>query len=538
MFCLGIGNDASTALCEGIARVGNGAAQFVVDGESLTGKMARLLKASRSPQLLNIRLELPESKEVPKGEKEKVDDGFELLEDEEKEDVKKDEAPPAASLGSLSLFDESEDPLATDKEPKPFAPPTLVDLPPPPPVQQAPHTIQNLFPGTRFHGYLILTPADLLPKSIFLRAMLASGQKLELEIPVTTSALATNSPIHTLAARKLIQDLEDGRHGLKDEGGEDQLARVVKASIVRLGKIYSLASKHTSFVAVDESEVDAKRKQTARKIAPPPPPPMATPFFAPARGFGAPPGGAPKMRMMSAAAPMIGGGSRGGGMFGGVGRMFGSSAPDTGIRAMSTTGGPSPAPRGGAPQMTMFGSAAPYSAIPPPPPAPAADAIPPSALASIARGYEMPGATSSYGAPPPNASPSVHFRQTLSDDADNSNLSTSDRIDRLARLQGFDGSFDPSAVPLCTLSEPLALGTILNHLARIRIAPLARFSALDDPTRDKVLATAVVLAFWKKSLEKQREEWEGMADKGQEFGAEKIGADEFEQLMGRVSGFV
>lgn len=535
-------------MCEGIARLGNGAAQFVVDGESLTGKMARLLKASRSPQLLNIRLELSESKETPKDVKEKVDDGFELLDDESEAGEKNEQATPAASLASLSLFDDSEDPLAaTQDADKPFAPPKPVDLPPPPPIQQAPHKIQTLFPGTRHHSYLILSPATLLPSSIFLRAELASGQKLELELPVTVLSLYTDSPIHVLAARKLIQDLEDGRHGLKEEGGsEQQLARVVKASIVRLGKAYSLVSKHTSFVAVDESEVDVKRKQKTPKPAPLPAP-GATPFFAPARGFGAAP--QPRMRVMAASAP---GGGSGGGGGGGLFGMFGSSkksappfAPAPGGSSWGGAMARGGAPRGGAPQMAMCSmappSAAPFGAIPPPPPAPAA-----APLTFASQSYD----TASFGGPPPSfgapsgslgaAPPSSCFGSSAPPTAaDNADLSTSDRIDRLARLQDFDGSFSPSAVPLCTLSSTgPSLSAIVTHLARIRIAPLARFSALDESTRDKVLSTAVVVAFWKKSMSKQREEWEGMADKGLEFGAEQIGTDEFEQLIARVSGFV
>lgn len=68
--------------------------------------------------------------------------------------------------------------------------------------------------------------------------------------------------IHTLAARKIVQDLEDGQHALtktlKNPDDTDLLARTVKASIIRLGKTYSIASSHTSFVAVDESTPPSK----------------------------------------------------------------------------------------------------------------------------------------------------------------------------------------------------------------------------------------------------------------------------------------
>ncbi|ORY91748.1 von Willebrand factor type A domain-domain-containing protein [Leucosporidium creatinivorum] len=574
VFVLGIGNSASTAMCEGIARAGNGTAQFVVDGESFTGKTARLLKAARSPQLLNVRLELPESAEAPEYSKD-AEEEFELV--EEQTEVKKEGVEKvSASLATLSLFDDSEDPLAaTADSSRPFPPPPAINLPPPPPIQQAPRHIQSLSPGTRLHAYLILTPASLLPRSIFLRAELASGQKLELEVPVTTSQLPldkdTPTPIHALAARKLIQDLEDGRHGIKVDGDDEELlARTVKAHVVRLGKTYSLASPHTSFIAVDESEVDEKRQQVALpcRVAPPPPPPQAPVLF----------GSAPQARCKKAS----------GGLFGGMGaRLFSTSSS-------SATPPPPPAPRGAPPaaaarapvNAASFGTfgapaASSYSA-----PAPRASGFgsPPAPGGALFGSSSSGGGGGLFGSapkpfatsPPPNPciAPAPAFSSYKTMDMSMSTrgggslfaqptgfgaalaaestspppsaeLTPSDRIDALARHQAFDGSFSPSAVPLCSSTDPsttttLDLETILTHLARIRIAPLARFEALSKEEKEELVATACVVAFWEKEMEmeKLREEWEGMAEKAKEFGEEIVGEREWEELVRRVKSLV
>jgi hypothetical protein len=65
----------------------------------------------------------------------------------------------------------------------------------------------------------------------------------------------TPPAIHALAARKIIQDIEDGQHAITTSVPDDAdlVARTVKASIVRLAKMYSISSSQTSFVAVDES---------------------------------------------------------------------------------------------------------------------------------------------------------------------------------------------------------------------------------------------------------------------------------------------
>ncbi|KAJ7260923.1 hypothetical protein B0H12DRAFT_1231661 [Mycena haematopus] len=235
---LGIGNSASTAMCEGIARVGNGTCMLVGEDETtFTGKIARMLRAAKTPPIAELSIDWGHSV-AAKESNEKVPtspacDDFEIVE-EVSEKTKK----------TLNIFDEGiKDPLESNTTPPP--PPPEVVLPPVSPVQQTPFHIQNLFPNIRLSAYAILQ-GKTIPKNVILRGSIADGAEIELRIPVVLSQLE-DAP-----------DLEDGKHALAKTltNPDDKylLARTVKASVVRLGKTYSIASSRTSFVAVDDSQ--------------------------------------------------------------------------------------------------------------------------------------------------------------------------------------------------------------------------------------------------------------------------------------------
>ncbi|KAJ7729332.1 vault protein inter-alpha-trypsin domain-containing protein [Mycena metata] len=249
---LGIGNSVSTAMCEGIARVGNGACMLVGEAEtSFTGKIARLLKAARAPLLSNITVDWGR----PVVEESTLEDDFEVVEKEEgaKEEEAVEKVDVAEIKPPLNVFDETMDPTQLDQTEPP--PPAPVVLPPPPTVQQSPFKIRNLFPGTRVNVYAILQGRSSIPQTVTLRGLSPDGAEIALPVPVTTSRLPSTPALHALAARKIIQDLEDGQHNeaLADPADADLLARTVRASMVRLATTYSVSSAHTSFVAVDEA---------------------------------------------------------------------------------------------------------------------------------------------------------------------------------------------------------------------------------------------------------------------------------------------
>jgi hypothetical protein len=144
---LGIGNSASTAMCEGMARVGNGTCMMVGEEETtFTGKIARMLKAAKTPPISDISVDWgrPAAKEKEKLVGIQDDDEFEIVEQTSEKKKK-----------TLNIFDEGmDDPMEVDSKPAP--PPPEVLLAPFPPVQQAPFKIQNLFPNIRLNVYAIL----------------------------------------------------------------------------------------------------------------------------------------------------------------------------------------------------------------------------------------------------------------------------------------------------------------------------------------------------------------------------------------------
>ncbi|KAF7350215.1 hypothetical protein MVEN_01324600 [Mycena venus] len=259
---LGIGNGVSTALCEGMARVGHGTCMLVGEQEtSFVGKIARLLKGAKTPTISNITVDwgrLP----IEAAEASRSEDDFVMVEEAK-------EVEPNAQNQTPDVFDEKEDPTLLDETPPPPAPSVI--LPPPAAVQQSPFKIRNLFPGTRVDVYAILQGQDV-PRTVTLRGSTPDGAEIALPIAVALSRLphapGTPPALHALAARKIIQDLEDGQHtvfqSLADPADTDLLARTVRAHIVRLGTTYQIASTHTSFVAVDE--VQLARPQHAVQI--------------------------------------------------------------------------------------------------------------------------------------------------------------------------------------------------------------------------------------------------------------------------------
>lgn len=76
VFTLGVGNDVSHSLIEGVARAGNGFSQAVMDGEKLDAKVVRMLKGALSPHINDYTLEVKYGRDEVDSE----EDDFELVE--------------------------------------------------------------------------------------------------------------------------------------------------------------------------------------------------------------------------------------------------------------------------------------------------------------------------------------------------------------------------------------------------------------------------------------------------------------------------
>lgn len=295
VFALGIGNDVSHTLVEGVARAGNGFAQFVTQEEGTDQKVVRMLKGALYPHLTNRGIEVRYANDNNKSEAAKKDD-FELV---EKVDyclnMKETHVDQSVSSGNttdkaittektatekiMSFFDTSTD---LDKPIQPAGVDRYSHLPTfdTPKILQAPSEVPFLFPFNRTTIYLILGPdaPEERVSSITLRATSPQGP-LELTIEVTESEVS-GTTVHQLAARKAIQELEEGRGWLQSaktatgtlvrEEHESRLDELVEREAVRLGESYQVAGKWTSFVAV---QADGSRKSEDQSTQPFPPAP-------------------------------------------------------------------------------------------------------------------------------------------------------------------------------------------------------------------------------------------------------------------------
>ncbi|EGZ77036.1 hypothetical protein NEUTE2DRAFT_78055 [Neurospora tetrasperma FGSC 2509] len=276
LFTLGIGNDVSHALIEGAARAGNGFAQTVTDSEKMNAKVVRMLKAGLTPHIKDYTLEIKYAKDSDAGAKtidEEMDD-FEIVEkvsDALAIRLADGADKPNEPAKPISLFDASVD---LDIE-MPDADADLslgekfshVPPVPEPTILQAPFTIPPLYPFIRTSVYLLLSPstAQKTPKSVILRATSAHGP-LELEIPVAVLE-EKGQTIHQLAARKAVQELEEGGgwiyHATDSSDPEQKLLKdkyegrfsdMVEREAVRHGVTFQVGSKWCSYVAVEEKD--------------------------------------------------------------------------------------------------------------------------------------------------------------------------------------------------------------------------------------------------------------------------------------------
>jgi hypothetical protein len=345
VFGLGIGGDVSHTLVEGVARAGNGFAQFVTQNEDTGQKVIRMLKGALYAHTKDYSLEV--NYDDRDSAETSDDDDFEIVEKVNDclkiADLPAQPSPKKGVMGKVkSFFDTSADvdkPLKTESGSRYAHLPAIE----PPKLMQAPNSIPPLFPFNRTTVYLLLGPESAQKKvsSVTLRATGPDGP-LELNIPVHYADVANVPTIHQLAARKAVQDLEEGRgwiQAAKAANGvavktnyESRFDELVERECVRLGEKFQVASKWTSFVAVEEKngeamEVDEKEKE---EIAEQPMPEYAESMNLARKGFGGASFGArryvdPSAVSLHSSTPA----QAGGGLFGSIqsGGLFGNAQP-------------------------------------------------------------------------------------------------------------------------------------------------------------------------------------------------------------------
>jgi hypothetical protein len=211
VFSMGIGETVSTAIVEGIARVGNGKSLFIVNNDSLADKLAMLFRAV-SPCIKNVTINWG----TPGNSQSPTDPSY-----------------------SVQLSDS-----------------ISVRLPS---VRQSPTQVPDIYPGVRFTVFALMMHSSI-PKQIMLRGKHSDrDEQIMFVVPVSSVKIfgAKNLiPLHILSARHLIDDLIEDRATLPETITRANDKDVRRAAVVHLGEQYQLASRYTSFVAVyDEMKI-------------------------------------------------------------------------------------------------------------------------------------------------------------------------------------------------------------------------------------------------------------------------------------------
>ncbi|KAJ3177499.1 hypothetical protein HDU85_005866 [Gaertneriomyces sp. JEL0708] len=272
VFTLGVGDAASSALVEGVARVGGGFSQRAMEGERMESKVMRMLKGALSPQIRDLRLEWDGI-----GNDMAVDDAVLVeMEDANPSATSAEQKPvsstPPKPTGPMSLFQRD---LPADKDDVPKSLPTITST-----VLQSPFHIPSMFAGIRFTVYAHLPASTTLPSKVTLRGMSLQGP-VELVTPVPANPIV-GTTIHTLFAKSLIKDMTDGKsyiHALLDAHAHQARLQqmgiqlkgeltpanvddVVKREVVQLGIQFAVANKYVSWVAIENR--DGKEKMMAQ----------------------------------------------------------------------------------------------------------------------------------------------------------------------------------------------------------------------------------------------------------------------------------
>ena len=329
-FSLGIGDGASSALVEGIARAGNGFAQFVGENEKMDKRVVRMLKGALTPHIEDYTIDLQYG---DKAGKESHDDDYEMIEASTPPPKAKEPRsdPPAytaentmskAKKKVISLFDkDAREELPNTGDTSRYN--NLPTMPIPSPLQ-APSHIPALYPFNRTTVYLLLAPGEDTPRSITLRGTSEHGP---LELEISMQDVGSGQTLHQLAAKRAVHELEEGCGWLADlKSGDGKLLKtkhegrwdlMIERECVRLGTTFQVAGKYCSFVAIEKKEKDEEAADVSEALPDRTKPDelerqsryasMAVSLGAPQRRMG----GGSAMRM-SMAAP---GGARGGTQF-------------------------------------------------------------------------------------------------------------------------------------------------------------------------------------------------------------------------------
>ena len=249
-------------MVEGVARAGNGFAQSVGEGERLDEKVVRMLRSALTPDYGPLTMEIQYQKDNEEEDDfvmvERVSDSLRVLgiDEDEWREAQLVEKPEVSTETTVTRGKGIETPDADSQDRH-----DLLPAVPAPKLMQTPQNIPPLYPFSRTHVYVLISPdaAQGIVKSIVLKGSSAENP-FALEVPIEVLS-KHGEIIHQLSAKKAITELEEGRGWLvqaKDEKGvlmkETHTVRfqsMVEREAVRLGIQFQIAGKFTSFVATE-----------------------------------------------------------------------------------------------------------------------------------------------------------------------------------------------------------------------------------------------------------------------------------------------
>lgn len=520
VFTLGIGDDVSHALIEGLARAGNGFSQTVMDNEKMNSKVLRMLKAALTPHVNDYTLEIKYEGDY---ENKDEDMDFEIIE-KVMDALTVSTAPPTSGDKQSSetvevpkkpilLFDPAADP---DAEVKPASDDTTAGgryagVPPvsEPKLLQAPFIIPPLYPFNRTSVYLLLSPETVqrTPKSVVLRGTSAHGP-LELEVPITVLPDKAET-IHQLAARKAIRELEDGRGWIfhaKDTDGKllkdkypGRFSDMVEREAVRLGVKFQVGGRWCSFVAVEKGGDNDGRDEVTWP--------------------------AQDERMFEPGSPPTGGDTRAGerSRMGSVpsASFFAAGIPSQAAKKKSASRNMRAMPT------TMSMGA---SAQPPPPPAPMMAAAPLFRAAKQSSSFGIVQTKSSGGFADRMGSLLSHSAAT---GLASGTAQPKDPLETVVELQTFDGYWKWTDELFAALGVD---GHKICSQARTSSNEAVTTQRTDLETPSNKLATAIVLAFLETKMKHRKDEWEMLAEKAYRWLEAGVSgtAEDFVKIVGEL----
>jgi len=128
---------------------------------------------------------------------------------------------------------------------------------------QAPSQIPPLYDGTRMLVYRMWEENTKLADKVMIVAKTPEGDLSE-EVKIETSDIIEGDMLHTMFARKMIQDLEERNTNEQSRYTEDK--KIIDKIITDLALKYSLASKKTSFIAISDKANEGEGTIVSRQV--------------------------------------------------------------------------------------------------------------------------------------------------------------------------------------------------------------------------------------------------------------------------------